>query len=131
MQELVQELDAVVQKIHDEVRAIEGGEGSVFGSSGETASNVVPFKRPGAAPTAVEEAVKVVEDGHLKVLQDRLVAIIDDNYQALHDSIEKLKCKGNCYKCPHPEFPTVAEQVKSCLSEVVEGLDLDRGLISP
>lgn len=113
-------------------------EKSVSDSSGSHAGNLVQLF-PKKVESTFEASVGVAEvvapsemsGEELKILQDRLVQIIDENYEPLHDSIEKLGCRGNCYKCPHPEYPTVREQVKACLKEVVEGLDLDRGLISP
>jgi hypothetical protein len=65
------------------------------------------------------------EKSRLRILQDRLVGIIDEHEAELRDSINTLGCRGDCYKCPKPNFPTVEEQVEGCLTSVVEGLDLD------
>jgi len=103
---------------------------------------IIPVPRMGEVKPANVEFDDAVKKGkasqdvpvvpaHLKVLQDRLVEIIDNNYDQLHDSINALGCRGDCYRCPHPEKPTVEEQVNTCLSEVLEGLDLDRNLINP
>jgi hypothetical protein len=93
------------------------------------------FGRKGSVPPTVaagggDEEEK--EKKKLLVLQDRLVEVIDSHYSSLHQSIDNLGCRGNCYSCPNPEateHPGVRAQVVACLTAVVEGLDLDRHLL--
>lgn len=65
----------------------------------------------------------------LRVLQDRLVVIIDDHEAELADSLRELGCGGDCYRCPKPNKATVSEQVLACLESVVQGLELDPALL--
>ena len=61
---------------------------------------------------------------HLKVLQDHLTGVIEDNFDELEEAIEELGCGGDCYKCPTPEEDTVLEQVAACTKSVSEALEL-------
>jgi hypothetical protein len=74
-------------------------------------------------------AVSPAKPNPLRVLQDRLVRIIDENEEALRNSIAELGCGGDCYKCPKPNKATVDEQVFACLDSVVQGLELDLDLL--
>jgi hypothetical protein len=85
-----------------------------------------PVPEPGSQADLVKRSVDKL---HLRLLQDRLVKIIDDNEAALAKSIEQLGCGGDCYQCPMPEFEKVEDQVFNCLKAVVEGLQLDKSLL--
>ena len=95
-------------------------------------SNVIPlFGRRGSTPPPPQQDEE--EGKKLLVMQDRLVEVIDGHYNKLHESIDNLGCRGNCYSCPNPEateHPGVKAQVKACLTAAVEGLDLDRALLN-
>lgn len=95
---------------------------------------------PAAPPAKVEKSAKQVTFDEavekkrvtLKVLQDRLVQVIDDHEEKLRPSLDELGCGGDCYKCPNPEpdkYTGVEAQVRGCLSSVVNALGLDPALL--
>lgn len=61
----------------------------------------------------------------LRQKQNRLVQLIDEHEEELAESIATMGCRGDCYKCPHPNYSSVELQVDACLSSVLAGLGLD------
>lgn len=96
-------------------------------------SKTTPKPAPKKKPTKTDDddeddgavEAKPLTKKQLRVLQDCIANLVENNYDELTDAIEELGCGGDCYNCPHPEEADVASQVRACLKSVTEGLELD------
>lgn len=76
-----------------------------------------------AGRTALTERVRAM---NTRDKQNLLVRLIEEHYADFREAVEsELRCDGDCYKCPHPEFPLAEQQIEACLVGALDELGTD------